>query len=203
MTSTFTRRLAAVTGGLAALVATVAVAAPASAETFSKSDPAGDVAGPDGQYPNVTNGDIRRVRFEHGRRNVTIRADFRDLAKEGGGIEQYMRIDTPAGSYQLVVIATPENWRGEFFIVGSESACGGADHRLDYGRDRFTLSVPRGCLAGPRWVRVGLATVTGFNQVNRGVEQVIRIDDALRRGFGAEDVALSPRLSRAGGSYTG
>ncbi len=201
MTSSLTRRLAAATCGLAAVLTSAAVAAPASAETFSKSDPAGDVESFDGQeQAGVTNGDIRRVRFEHARRNVTVRASFRDLARPGEAIQQYVRIDTPAASFQFVVFADQANRGGELAVVNGGPACPRADFRLDYGRDVFTLSVPRGCLDNPQWVRVGLGTLT-----SAGGENAPRIDDALQRGFTfqEEDIKLSPRLSRAGGSYTG
>ncbi len=201
MTTSLLRRAAAATAGLAAVLSTVAVAAPASAETYRHTDPARDVAAPDGPRPDVKNGDIRDVRFEHARRNVTLRATFRDLAREGEGLEQFVQVETPTGSYQFLVAAGPENWSGEFFPFGDGTGCGGTDFRLDYGRNVFTLSLPRGCVGNPRWVKVGHATVTGLF---RQTEQFL-VDDALKRGFrfDEESLELSPRLSRAGGSYTG
>ncbi|QIK65961.1 hypothetical protein G7072_06080 [Nocardioides sp. HDW12B] len=202
MTTSLLRRAAAATAGLAAVLSTVAVAAPASAEVFGHTDPARDVTAIDGPRPGVTNGDIRGVRFEHARRNVTLRATFRDLAREGAGLQQYVFVETPVTSYQFLVVAGPGGWRGEFIPFGDDAGCGGTEFKLDYGRDVFTLSLPRGCVGNPQWVKVGLATVTGFAQ--EGSEQVL-VDDALQRGFAfnQETITLSPRLSRAGGSYTG
>lgn len=201
MTTSLLRRAAAATAGLAAVLSTVAVAAPASAETYRHTDPARDVTAQDGPRPDVKNGDIRDVRFEHARRNVTLRATFRDLAREGEGLQQFVQVETPTATYQFLVAAGPDNWSGEFYPFGDGTGCGGTDFRLDYGRNVFTLSLPRGCVGNPRWVKVGLGTVTGF--FNETEE--FRIDDALQRGFGldSDSLALSPRLSRAGGSYTG
>ena len=201
MTTHLLRRAAAATAGLAAVLSTVAVAAPASAEAFAHTDPDGDVSSIAGVQPEVTNGDIRRVRFEHARGSVTVRAGFRDLAKTSDGIQQYVVVETPTRTYEFVVVAGPGDRRGQFIPVTSVGPCGGADFRLDYARNVFTLTLPRGCVGSPRWVRVGLATVTGFNEQE---EQVILVDDALQRGFFIEDrLGLSPRLSRAGGAYTG
>lgn len=199
MTTTLARRLAAATCGLAAVLTSVAVAAPASAETFSKSDPAGDVASSDGPHPEIRNGDIRKTRLEHARNVVTLRVEYRDLAREGSAIQQYVRIQTPATTYDYSIQATPANWQGELQFA-TPGPCAGAEWRFDYGTNVFTMRVPRSCLDGPRWVRTGLATITYPTDV-----ELYRVDGALQSSYpaGPEDIRLSPRLSRAGGSYTG
>lgn len=200
MTSTtLSRRLAAATCGLAALLSSVAIAAPASAEVFSSTDPAGDVAGVSaGQQPGVKQGDIRQVRFEHARSTITVRAGYRALDKVGPGIQQYVQISTPTGNYYIAALATPGNWRGQVLTLGDD--CLGAEIRFNYRKDVFTMSVPRACAGNPRWVRVGLVTYAYTTEGDSTSN-----DDALRNGFDFEtgEIALSPRLSRAGGSYTG
>lgn len=198
MTTSLLRRAAAATAGLAAVLSTVAVAAPASAEVFSKTDPAGDVLTPTGEAPGVRQGDIRKVRFEHARRVVTLRVGYRALNKVGAGLQQYVTIRTPAQSYEFFAIAQPGDWQGQLLFSGAD--CRGAELRFDYRDDVFALSVPRGCLGNPRWVQVGVGTTT-----SQDGEEVSGFDDALQRGqeLAAGAPVLSPRLSRAGGSYTG
>lgn len=198
MTSPLGRRLVAATAGLAAVLSTVAVAAPASAEVLSKSDPAGDVSDVAGQESDKTHGDTVDVRLEHARRLVRVRLDYLALDRVGALIQQSIRIETPTQNFYATARAQPGNWGGDLLFSGG--ACNGAETRFDYGADRFALSVPRGCLGNPRWVRVGVGTSTYADDQDFGT-----FDDALQR---QQDLyytgpKLSPRLSRAGGSYTG
>ena len=199
MTTHLLRRAAAATAGLAAVLSTVAVAAPASAEVFTKSDPAGDVASDNGPRPEVRNGDIRTTRLEHARNVVTFRVEYRDLAREGSAIQQYVRIQTPATTYDYSIQATPANWQGELQFA-EPRPCAGAEWRFDYGTNVFTMRVPRGCLDGPRWVKAGLATITYPTN-----SELYGVDGALQSSnpAGPDEIRLSPRLSRAGGAYTG
>lgn len=193
-----TRRMT--TMGLAVAVATSATPI-ASAERRTSADPRGDVVavridwGPNLEHlatrrPSRSHGDIVALEARHTHDRVVAVLRFRDI-----------RADGTMG--HTVVLQTAERRRTVYLttrggsVLGTDTGrCDDLRSRVLIERDLVRLSVPRGCLDDPRWVRVGAETTTSAKRAD------FHYDDAQRRGhddrdWGFEGPALGPRLHRA------
>ncbi len=113
--------------------------------------------------PEVTNGDFTKVTYRHLRHRVAIHAEYVDLvapqAGSGGGDDSSMvfatRMRTNERAYRIgFTIADPSVPGGDAFLAKRRGLvrCDVA-HRIDYEANTITMSIPRRCLSGPRWVR--------------------------------------------------
>jgi hypothetical protein len=175
-------------------------------EVMERTDPAGDVVevidrNDDGQgfarlRPRWAHGDIRSLRVDHAKRKVYVGLRFRNVNPKVD-TTQNLVFRTGRATFSLRVYHTGRRidrfesalWnetRGDFVV------CPGRRMSVNVAEDRVRVSVPRGCLNRPRWVRGGASTW------GRGE------DDALRRGRNDSNVdsysspppALGRRLFR-------
>lgn len=181
----------------------------AAGETFFHQDPAGDVvsvaidAGPNLEHiatlkPRRAHGDIVSMRSLHATRRVIVGLRFRNI-KPTGDMSHSLVFRTDRARYFLQIEHTGGRVQFTFFYNESRDSivrCGGLKIHVGVRTDRLGVSVPRGCLNRPRWVRVGGETYTSSGS------GTFDYDDAMRRGrsdsnWGFEGPLLSPRLSRA------
>ena len=158
---------AALTLPLSAL--TIPAAASAAAAPVSRvvlDDPTGDVwaigEGESAEWVsagNVPTADVVRAVVRHGRRNVLVRMTFTNLRRvEPQGFSAMIVSRRRFGA--VFVSAGPRQWKGRHELVNGNFAtvkCPRLNHRIDYDTEQVTISVPRGCLGRPNWVRVDMS----------------------------------------------
>jgi hypothetical protein len=182
----------------AGVLASMVLAAPASADTVTHTDALHDVVKFDGDNqtnaPTVKEGDVRRVTVAHTSGRVVVRLKYAELSRVNSwGAIALVR--TSAGKqFELdLEAASGIGWQGKLTVshaTGSTIACPGADRKVDYALDTVRFSVPRGCLGDPRWVKVGVAHVR-FVTASK-----LFGDDAFSPTVG-NDLAFTHRLYRA------
>jgi hypothetical protein len=185
---------------LAGLALTAATSASAHAATAKRTDPAGDVVTYDSSgvpvtAPNLRNGDIVSRTYTHTTTAVQVRVAYRDLAKAGSQLTLSGQIVTSSGAKRVFqAFATPDYWPGSHYLTNAKGmpvTCSGMRHSFDYTHDVATVSIPRGCLGKPSWVRVGVQH-SWFDQAG-----VMSADDAGRAGWSeSADVVLSGRIAK-------
>lgn len=149
-------RATRLTAAAALTLATVAVAAPAHAESTTVRD---------GADATASLNDIRKVRIDHGADELKVRMGFTDLRKksDAGSASIAILIDTKKArkgpefrlgsglqngtDYQLMRV---KDWK----IVGEPMTC---DHDLDlaFAKDRLVFTAARPCLGSPAELRIG------------------------------------------------
>lgn len=195
-----------ITAGLTVCL-TLSAAPSAVGEVWRATDPAGDVVevidrNDDGQgfarvRPRWAHGDIRSLRVEHARRWVFIAVNFRNINPRIDTTQNFV-FRTRRGQWSLSFDHKGSRVEpfSRFWYYDSRDAmarCPRLRFSINVAEDRVNVSVPRGCIGRPRWVRAG-ATTWGLGD-----------DDALRRGrnddnvdsYGSPPPALGPRVSRA------
>jgi hypothetical protein len=181
-------------GGVAVMMALLPTAA--FGQTLRHTDPAHDVAKMknDGSVvaaPTNKTADIVHVAHRHTSLRVITTMRLRDY---GGTWEYFEAIKTPTRDY--VVFGTGSGTSRNIYLTkaGSETPlpCDGFSATVRPAENTFRVSIPRTCLHGPRWVRMGLA----YRAFGKGGATFS--DDSLRKGpEGAMTLTLSRRL------YTG
>ena len=174
----------------AAALAVVALAgstAPASAATWSVTDPAHDVhtysysadpppCGTWTEEPVDENGstDITAFTVDHAKTRVVLTVEFRNLRKKGQH-ETSLALNAQGKRFSIDVrrarTGAPVRhsfWReskpepadecGTTSVMGTGRTCHDLRVDLQPGLDTLTVSVPRTCLKAPDWVRAGLST---------------------------------------------
>lgn len=198
----------AITVGLAAGLALLP-AQGAFGESFSRSDPVGDVvsvaidAGPNLEHiatlrPGRAHGDIVSMRALHGDRRVIVGVRFRNI-KPTGPMSDTLVFKTDRSRFSVQIDHTGRRVQSAFVYnesADTEVRCPDLKVHVGVLTDRLGVSVPRGCLHRPRWVRVGGETSTFAGSGD------FDYDDAMRRGHDDPDwtfvgPALGPRLHRA------
>jgi hypothetical protein len=186
----------AVTVGL-----TLASAGTAAAQEFAVTDARGDVQAFVGESntptaaPDTKNGDIVRTVFRHNDRRISVRVKFVDLLRTGQFNGHVLRIVTNEKLRRDVTVMTgPNFWRGTAEMSrpnGTPVDCE-IQHKIAYDTNVVTLSFPRSCVSDPRWVRLGLGSVTSSADGSKGY-----LDDAQLSGrVNPETVKLSGRIRR-------
>ncbi len=183
-----TRRAAALTAA-GALVLTAAGAVPASAEVWRHSDARKDVTRVDTnngdsyhKAPRNTTSDVTRIVVRHSKDRVILRMHLRDITAASGEARYRVRTSNggPYAIYQLMGDDQPAvRMAAPYFIdgPGGEVDCPDANSTVNRRKDFVRLSVPRGCLGNPAWVRVGGAKID-----NNSNGQVFA-DSAKVKGF--------------------
>jgi hypothetical protein len=191
-----------------ALLLSVAGIAPAQAQRWTHTDPAGDVtsasgctAQGDGCTETVdatrTMPDIVRFLADHRATRVNVWARYRDLTAAGTRMHQ-VRYVTNEGVRRHLTIATSN---GRIILRqltrdsdGKKVACTGIRQSIDYSANTVSISIPRSCLSAPRTVRVGFGTYA-FRNIN-DLTQGGWYDDALAAGSAPGDLRLGTSIRR-------
>lgn len=139
--------------GLAAVAALLS-AAPAGAATAAHRDPAGDVVAVSGgrAVPGNTSADLVRLGVAHTTTAVRVTASVRSAT---GNWNLRTDLATPSARYQVLLARIS----GTPYVVlsrrGKAVRCRGLGQSIDPVSGTLQVSVPRGCLGTPAWVRVG------------------------------------------------
>ena len=201
------RALAALAGAAAL---TLTGLAPATAAVWTHDDAVGDVqsqtetldpATGDWQEgepvlaPDNTDTDVTRVSVDHRPHRVVLETTLRDVSLSSG----FLVYDIRTGDRRYTAmqrLGNDKTFPAFTLVRGNDSRvrCAGAQHDVDRAGDRVTLNLPRRCLGGPRWVRVGI----GAAKLDQSVQDTYTTtaDDALRDAVIKDDLALSPRVRR-------
>lgn len=150
----------------AVLTGALTVASPASAEVTHHRDAAHDVrwqpllegGNPSRPARHRSVGDVVRTTVNHHGGVVSVSMKYRQLARTGDATAHTFIFRTDRGLRRSVeVFAGPHIWKGivTFEAPGSRTPRCKVSHRIDYVRNRVSVTVPRSCLHKPRWVRVG------------------------------------------------
>lgn len=161
-----------------ATTALVGLAAPAQADLEIVRDARGDRVRVHGMSVASSTDILRTVaRHAGGRLSVTIH--LVDLTA-GNGLGEAALV-TDEGRYRLSTNRFRTRTRS--YLYEEEDyhrvACDGLRGQFDNARDTITMSVPRSCVDGPRWIRFGASVFS-----STGGDTFI--DDARRRGGGFE-----------------
>jgi len=188
--------VAALTLPLSALIIpTAASAASAPVSRVVLDDPTGDVwaigAGENAEpvsAGDVPTADVVRAVVRHGRHKVLVRMTFTNLRRvEPQGFTAMIVSRRRLGA--VFVSAGPRHWKGRHQLVNGNFAtvrCPRLGHSIDYASEQVTISVPRGCLGQPDWVRVDMT-----NFVFRGNAEV-----------DSQEITDNPHSSDPDGSLT-
>ena len=157
---------AALTLPLSALtIPTAATAAVAPVSRVVLDDPTGDVwaigEGENAEWVSagdVPTADVVRAVVRHGRHNVVVRMTFTNLRRVEP--QDYSAMIVSSRRFGAVFVsAGPRRWKGRHQLVNGNFAtvkCPRLSHSIDYDTEQVTMSVPRGCLGEPNWVRVDM-----------------------------------------------
>ena len=200
------RALAAL-AGVAAF--TVAGTSPASAVHWSHDDAVGDVQSQTDTFdeetgevhegeptaaPDNTDTDVTRTSVNHRNHRVVLRTTLRDLTV-GSGIAVYdIRTDTRRYSV-LQRLGTDKGFPAFMFMRanGDRVRCAGVERNVERTANYATVKIPRRCLGGPQWVRLGTG-VAKFDETDTSFTFVA--DDAMRDAVISDNLRLSPRVGR-------
>jgi hypothetical protein len=207
------RRRSAALCAAVALTALALGAGPASAATWGHNDARKDVVkesvkdgGGSGltAAPRNKNTDITRIVVRHTQKRVIVRTVFRDLTRDTGYNFFYLRTSTgDFETYHVLGRGVPNRVSrlapGESVYIngaGGEVACPGAEGLANRRKDFALMSIPRSCLGGPSWIRVGGGTLT-YDVVSGR----LFIDGARVKGLSADSAEqeffrLSPKVHR-------
>ncbi|MGD9958650.1 hypothetical protein [Nocardioides sp.] len=153
---------------LAALAVTlsIAIAAPAVAQSRVSVDARRDVEGFTADdftlhsAPRQANGDLTRMTVDYGMNRLRIVLHFRELDHSDPRLALGGTLKTSTGSRPEVVIqAGRGHWAGRLRRQGFEPGCV-MRHHVDYRRDRAVISMRASCVDRARWVKFQGAAVT-------------------------------------------
>lgn len=197
-----------VSRGLLALAAAVSIGAlpgAAHAERVVHNDAHGDVnystydeetGTHDEVNPSVKPGDIQRIAVRHKTNKVFVAVSFADLRRADASGGHFLRLVTNEGVKRNIFLETSkENPRGTLYFSkqnGGPIECKGLSRDIDYSAETLKFEVPRSCLGGPRWVRVGFQTI---RYPDASVEGAY-IDDATKDSTYGSQPALGDRVSK-------
>ena len=195
-----------VSRGLLALAAAVSIGAlpsAAHAERVVYKDASGDVTAStwDGETttdvvePGVKPGDILRTVVRHTTGKVIVRVVFADLRRADHTGGHTLRVVTNEGvKRQLFLETSSQNPRGTAYFSKPTGMveCAGLSYAVDYAGETMTFAIPRSCLSGPRWVRVGFQT----SRYPGASTDTNRIDDANKDAAYGMQPTLGGRVHR-------
>lgn len=177
----------------------------AAGEQMRAVDPARDVvavridAGPNLEHravlkPRRKHGDLISLQAAYPNRQVIVDMSFRKV-KPTGRMFHTVVLRTESRRFRLDIEHTGRRVTSETLSGAGRDGCTRLEVRVNLEHDRLKSLVPRPCLDGPRWVRVGAETYLG------GRCGDFCYDDARRRGRNDPDwrfvgPILGPRLQR-------
>lgn len=170
---------------LAAVGLVLALPVSASAATVTIDDATGDTYV--GTYDESTdtstyepagsqvNADLDDVVVKHTARVVRARARYVALNRSSDNAIMYMlRLRTNEGLKRDVLVETfMSGKRGSVMFGkpnGDDAKCSGLEHLIDYAADTITVTVPRRCLSGPRYVEAFTAAAAMSDQGDQYVD---------------------------------
>jgi hypothetical protein len=188
--------------GAAAL--TIAGMTPAAAAQWTHADPAGDVVsykydyktdtetGPTAEPDNVTS-DITQFKVSHTSRRVMLTTTLRDITAASGLM--FYEIRAGKRTYSALQRLGTDRELPAFHLSRRDRTvrCSGVRRSVDRTTEKATVSIPRGCLDRPRWVRVGAGALEFTS--GRTTETVFADDGLLAAGIN-DTLTLSPRVKR-------
>jgi hypothetical protein len=125
-------------------------------------DPTGDVWASEEEgwvrAGKVPTADVTRAVVRHGPHNVVVTMTFADLRRVEA--QHYIvSLFGPRRYGAVFLSAGPGRWRGHHELVDEEFAsvkCRRLRHRIDYGTDHVSVTIPRTCIGRPAWVKVSM-----------------------------------------------
>lgn len=162
----------------------LSTAGPAAAQTFSKSDPTGDVVNASVEtVPKRRLGDVTRTVVRHELERVVLRTKYArlDIKKRQPFLVQW-GLSRPDDSVVIVrVRAERGSWAGSLDVdvpapplrARDSVECG--THKINYRRNFVRVVLPRDCLDRPHWFKVVSYTQLG--------DDPAFYDDGLQDGF--------------------
>ena len=169
----------------------------AQAGSYARPDAANDVSsstgdGPFVRTPSRIEGDIRSSAVAHAPRRVLVAIGFGQLTQTTELTGHIFRLRTNRGKVRWVtVVAGPGHWAGRTVMQkpsGRRVKCR-LGTSIDYAADRVRVSIPRRCLGGPRWVKVGIGVVSAEGET-------FYADDALTDGIIRANPVYGPLVRR-------
>jgi hypothetical protein len=150
-----------------AVVAALVPAGAASAQNVAVPDATGDVwrstFGEAETEPVTTaagspvNADLVRTTIRHNDRRLSFKFDYADLRRAENRFLAMAQVRTNEGVKREIGVetVTREGWGGTAYFGSPrrELRCRGLRFDIDYSADTVSVSVPRSCLSGPRWVQ--------------------------------------------------
>jgi hypothetical protein len=151
----------AVAPAVLCLAAGAIAASPAQAARLHIPDGTGDVWSPDGpdwsREGSVVNADVDRSHVRYRAGSVVIRVHYADLKKHTSdevAVDAYLLTDAPHRFHVLFAGYTHFNWinltKG---AAEKQVECPALMGHMDYRANRLRISIPRGCIGSPRWIR--------------------------------------------------
>src|SRR3954447_8211929 len=182
-----------------------AVAAPAAAQTYQWTDPAGDMwseTTSDQPAPERTNADVVHERVTYRLHVVMIRSKFTDLRWDDGMtylevIGGYIR--TNEGRNRMIFAEySPgdQSVSAEIQNGNSDTVRCGPTAGIDFDANTAWMRIPRPCLGNARWIRVYLESINSTYDAK--VDDYVEYgDNAMSTGgFGLYPYASTPRIHR-------
>ena len=190
-----------------AVVAALVPAGAASAQNLAVPDATGDVwrstFSDAGTEPVATvagspvNADLVRTTIRHNARRLAFTFGYADLRRAENRFLAAAQVKTNEGVRREIGVETVsrERWGGTSYFGSPkrELRCRGLRFDIDYSADTVSVSVPRSCLSGPRWVQARVQvmafegrteefSVLTDNWVNESNDEPGPWSDRIRRG---------------------
>lgn len=103
--------------------------------------------------------DITRAAGEYRAHAVAVTLHFLNLRRVRPQ-DFVVRVRSSSGFRRAIVSTGPGNWAGTGRLLDRAEqpvSCPHLGHRVDYGRDRVRVRIPRHCLGDPDWVRLAIS----------------------------------------------
>lgn len=148
--------------------------------------------------PDVTTVDVTKTVVDHRAANVRVVVRYRDVRPARLRL-MVLQLRTPHGRYEVLVVGM----RGTRTYVELHRKgrgpveCQALRSSLDRTSDRSTTMIPTTCLDAPRWVQVGVGSLTANSSTEDPETKPILVDDAHLTGKIRENtLALGPKVRR-------
>jgi hypothetical protein len=149
------RRVATAAAATVIGLSTVAIAAPANADSRTLKDGKGDTWNVSGTEPKKDSGnpvgDLRKLTIKHTERKVVVTARLQNLKKAGQAVGLQLEVKAPGNiSHNASVFAEEGAWKGQSYVSGSECD---TKESMNYRQDVITLDMPTRCFDRPEWLK--------------------------------------------------
>ncbi len=136
--------------------------------------------------------DITQFRVTHDRTRVRVSMQVRNLKRRDFNFNANIRTPRARFVFNLAKYG-PVNQALLLDAQGDPMRCRGARHKVSYRRNLLAFSLPRTCLARPRWVRAGgVLTVAG----NSGEYDHVDLSHRRDGVEGLGDIPVGRRVRR-------
>lgn len=103
--------------------------------------------------------DVTRAAGEYRPHAVTVTLHFVNLRRVRPQ-DFVVRVRSSSGFRRAIISTGPGDWAGTGRLLNraeQQVGCPQLGHRVDYGRDRVRVRIPRHCLGEPDWVRLAIS----------------------------------------------